>query len=438
MGELMRRYWLPIGYSAEYEMGGQPERVKVLGEDLIAWRNAEGKPAFVQAQCPHRGSGLYYGRNEGEGIRCAYHGWTFDATGRCIDMPNEPIESNFKNKVRIKAYKGADYGGAVWIYMGPDQENPPDLPQFEWGKIPLENVNHAQKIVYQCNWMQALEGELDSTHVYFLHTRLNPEDSPKFGLYHNDKRAKFHIVDKEYGFTYGAERTELDGNTYWRTTQFLFPVYGMFPAQDGVVPLSMYTPIDDYHTLHMGVWWKPSGAMPTAGRPMGALSEELGVLSPGVGPMKQEQHGRFFPKWWPQAAPDSDFMMNEEAKRSKNMTGIPSVRLQDAAVIHSMGAIMDRTKEHLGTTDASIIRARRSLIRAAKALAEHGTPPPGSEHPDLYYVRSCATILPSDADWELELEDWHSCKTTKFPHLLSEANRAFQERTLPNSPDYRA
>ncbi len=436
MGELMRQYWLPVGYSWEYEREGQPQRVRVLGEDLVVWRSLDGTPAFLQSNCPHRGTGFFYGRTEEEGLRCAYHGWKFDAAGQCVDMPNEPAESAFKQKVKITAYKGVDYGGMTWIYMGPLQDDPPGIPQFEWGQIPPENVSHAQKIVYECNWMQALEGELDSTHVYFLHRRLNIDDSPRYGLYHNDQRAKFHISEKEYGFTYGAERNELDGNVYWRTTQFLFPVYGMFPAQDGVVPLSIYLPVDDYHTVHMGVWWKPAGEMPGSGKPHSALPEEPGTLVPGVGPMKPEQHGRFFAKWWPQAAPDSDFLLDPAAKR-RNATGIPTVRLQDSAVIHSMGAIMDRTREHLGTTDVSIIRARRMLLRAATQLREDGTPPPASEHPEYYNVRSCATVLPPGADWEAELGDWHNCRTTEFPRKLAEVKRAFEERTLPSSPSYR-
>ena len=436
MGDMMRQYWLPVGYSWEYEPEGQPQRVRVLGEDLVIWRSLDGTPAFLQSNCPHRGAGFFYGRTEEEGLRCAYHGWKFDADGQCVDMPNEPAESAFKQKVRITAYKGADYGGVTWIYMGPNQDDPPGIPQFEWGQIPPENVSYAQKVVYECNWMQALEGELDSTHVYFLHRRLNIEDSPRYGLYHNDQRAKFHISEKPYGFTYGAERNELDGNVYWRTTQFIFPVYGMFPAQDGVVPLSIYLPVDDYHTVHMGIWWKPAGEMPGNGKPHSLLPEEPGTLVPGVGPMKPEQHGRFFAKWWPQAAPDSDFLMDPVAK-SRNATGIPSVRLQDSAVIHSMGAIMDRTREHLGTTDVSIIRARRMLLRAATQLREDGTPPPGSEHPEHYHVRSCATVLPPGADWEAELGDWHNCRTTEFPRKLADVTRAFEERTLPSSPSYR-
>ena len=179
MGDLMRQYWLPVGYSWEYEAEGQPQRVRVLGEDLVIWRTLDGTPAFTQANCPHRGAGFFYGRTEEEGLRCAYHGWKFDADGQCVDMPNEPAESAFKQKVRITAYKGADYGGVTWIYMGPNQDDPPGIPLFEWGQIPPENVSYAQKIVYECNWMQALEGELDSTHVYFLHRRLNVDDSPR-------------------------------------------------------------------------------------------------------------------------------------------------------------------------------------------------------------------------------------------------------------------
>ena len=172
MGELMRRYWLPVEYSAKLEPDGQPRRVRVLGEDLLAWRDTGGTPSFVQPRCPHRGAGLFFGRNEGDGLRCAYHGWKFDVGGSCVDMPNEPAASNFKNKVKIKAYRGADYGGLTWIYMGEDQANPPGVPQFEWGQVPEENIQYTHKLVYECNWMQALEGEIDSTHVYFLHSRL--------------------------------------------------------------------------------------------------------------------------------------------------------------------------------------------------------------------------------------------------------------------------
>ena len=133
MGTLMRQYWLPVGYAWEYERDGQPQRVRVLGEDLIVWRDSYGKPAFIGENCPHRGVSLFYGRNEESGMRCAYHGWKFDASGQCVDMPNEPAESSFKNKVRTKAYRGADYGGVTWIYMGPQQDDAPRYASVRMG-----------------------------------------------------------------------------------------------------------------------------------------------------------------------------------------------------------------------------------------------------------------------------------------------------------------
>ena len=189
MGELMRRYWLPATYDWELEPDGQPQRVKLLGEDLLAWRDSSGNAAFTQNLCPHRGASLYFGRNEEEGLRCAYHGWKFDVDGNCVDMPNEPSTSNFKNKLKITSYKGADFGGITWVYMGPDQENPPGVPQFEWGLVPEAQRRHYARFIYECNWMQAVEGELDSTHAPFLHGRLRKEDDPKYGGYTAEKIA---------------------------------------------------------------------------------------------------------------------------------------------------------------------------------------------------------------------------------------------------------
>ena len=216
MAELMRRYWMPVTYTWELEPDGQPKRVRVLGEDLLAWRASDGTPSFVEQQCPHRGASLYLGRNEEGGIRCAYHGWKFDVTGQCVEMPNEVAESNFKVKVRIKAYRGADYGGLTWVYMGPRQDDPPGIPEFEWGKLPASHVDHGHKLVYECNWMQALEGELDTTHVFFLHSRLKAEDSPRYGLYLDQRTARFNVVNTEIGLTYGAERADEggDGKSY--------------------------------------------------------------------------------------------------------------------------------------------------------------------------------------------------------------------------------
>ena len=418
MGDLMRQYWLPVTYSWELEPNGQPQRVRVLGEDLLAWRDTNGTPAFTEQRCVHRGASLYFGRNEECGLRCAYHGWKYDADGNCIDMPNEPPESNFKSKVRLTAYRGADFGGVTWIYMGEQQKDPPGVPQFEWGLVSEDNRRHYRKAVYECNWMQALEGEMDTTHVYFLHSRLSSDLPSKYGTWLPERSAVFHIENAAFGLTYGGERKRDDGNSYWRTSHFLFPMYGMFPATESRVPLSIYVPIDDEHTLHFGLEWHPSEPIPGSRWPMGNLPDEPGALSDGMGPMKPEQKGKFFANWWPEVCPETDFFMDLDAKKSKSVTGMPGVRIQDEAIVWSMGPIMDRTREHLGAADATIIRVRRRLMDAARALREDGTPPPGSEQPELYKVRSCQAVLPPDSNWLEALGDWHYARSTGYPDTL--------------------
>src|ERR1051326_8187534 len=132
MGNLLREYWLPAMMSCELAAPDcPPVRVRLLGENLIAFRTTSGQVGIIQNACPHRGASLFFGRNEEEGLRCVYHGWKFDVSGQCVDMPSEPAESNFKSKIRATAYRGADWGGVTWIYMGPNQADPP-LPEMEW------------------------------------------------------------------------------------------------------------------------------------------------------------------------------------------------------------------------------------------------------------------------------------------------------------------
>jgi hypothetical protein len=189
----------------------------------------------------------------------------------------------------------------------------------------------------------------------------------------------------------------------------------MFPGSDNGVPLSIYVPIDDEYTMHFGLQWHPTKAVKGSKWPVPDLADEPGVLVDGSGPLKPEQKGTFFANWWSAVNPETDFHMNLEAKKTRNFTGIPTVRQQDAALEWSMGPIMDRTKEHLGTADAVIIRARRHILAAARALEEDGTPPPGSENPELYKVRSCTSFVAPGEDWQEALGDWHYARTTEYP-----------------------
>jgi phenylpropionate dioxygenase-like ring-hydroxylating dioxygenase large terminal subunit len=427
MGEVMRQYWLPLMYSWELEADGPPLKVRLLGEDLIAFRESTGKLGLVAEACPHRGASMFFGRNEESGLRCVYHGWKFDIEGACTDMPNEPAESNFRHKIRIGAYSAAEQGGIIWAYMGPNQANPPGLPGFEWCQLPEEQVHHQYKGIYECNWMQGLEGDIDTCHLYFLHGRLNAQDPPAYGVYHQDKAPRLEMVETDYGVYYGASRSESPGQTYWRTTQFLFPIFSMFPAnEDGTVPSHMYTPIDDNTTMHWGLRWHPTKAFPGERK----LNQKVTKIPDqhGMGPMKPTQHGKPFANWWPQAEMANDFFMDREVQRTQNYTGIPTVRLQDAAVIVSMGGIYDRSKEHLGTTDAMIIAVRRKLIKAARLFREQGVLPPAAGQPELYKVRSCSTVLPSNVEWKDALADWHFARTTQLPSEAVRAERGYRER----------
>ena len=219
MGALMREYWIPAMLSSELPApDSDPVRVLLLGEKLIAFRDTNGKVGLVQNHCPHRGASLFFGRNEEAGLRCVYHGWKFDVDGNCIDMPNEPAESDFKQKVKATAYPTQERGGIVWAYLGP-RRTPPPLPDVEANMLP----HSAQGVVVNqltCNWLQVLEGDIDTIHAGLLHYgSMRVEDQPPgtFSEYQiKDRSAKFQVVDTEVGASYGAYRDGPPGQNYWR------------------------------------------------------------------------------------------------------------------------------------------------------------------------------------------------------------------------------
>src|SRR5690348_2636917 len=215
MGELFRRFWLPALLPSELPINdSDPIRFRILGEDLIAFRDTNGQPGFLAENCPHRGASLFFGRNEESGLRCVYHGWKFDAAGQCVDMPNEPAESDFKHKVQATAYPCVERAGMVWTYMGP-MNPPPPLPALEWMHLP-ESHQVASKRVQYSNWVQGMEGDIDQSHVSFLHSRLNPDtdrdERKKIAwIRANDKHPRFEVVRSECGVCIGAGRKAPEG-----------------------------------------------------------------------------------------------------------------------------------------------------------------------------------------------------------------------------------
>jgi nitrite reductase/ring-hydroxylating ferredoxin subunit len=363
----------------------------LLGEQLIAFRDSNGNVGLLQNNCPHRGASLFFGRNEEAGLRCVYHGWKFAADGTCIDMPNEPAESDFKHKVKAAAYPTRERGGVIWAYMGPSSE-PPPLPDLEPNML---GDGEWTLSVYQreCNWMQALEGDIDTCHTVFLHTgSLTADDAPegswaKYAL--SDRAPRYEVIPTDAGVMYTAYRPAETESIYYRIAQFLFPFYAMVPT--GVLGLEVrvraWVPMDDHHTLAL--------SMSKAGQ-RGGTPANNSLNFTETYPNSTDWFGRFRCV----ADQSNDYQIDREAQRkNESYTGINSIYLQDQAVTETMGPIYKRWEEHLGTSDAMIIRTRRRLIDAARALRDNGTLPPGAEDPSVYGVRSGGIVLPRGVNW---------------------------------------
>jgi nitrite reductase/ring-hydroxylating ferredoxin subunit len=387
MGKLLRTFWMPALLSRELPQADcPPVRVRLLGENLVAYRDSAGQVGLVAENCPHRGASLFFGRNEEAGIRCVYHGWKFDATGSCVDMPNEPPESNFKHKVKVTAYPCRERGGIVWTYMGPTDVDS-QLPDLEWARVPSENL-YLSKCLQECNWVQALEGGLDSSHISFLHSRLDrsltvaPQGSPladQFGAV--DQHPRFAVRETDYGFVYGARRNASEDRYYWRITQWLLPFYHIIPAEDdAVVTGNAWVPIDDENCWVYRASWHPT-------RPL--TEKEVHDYRHG-GVMHEEVDPATFR---PVANKRNDYLVNRDMQRTQTFSGIKGIQAQDMAMIESMGPIYDRTREHLGSSDTAIIAMRRKLLGLVQAFSSNGEPPLAATHGDAYRVRSAALLL---------------------------------------------
>ena len=400
MGDLIRQYWIPALMSSELPTPeGPPLRVRLLGENLIAFRTTSGKVGLLPHACPHRGASLFFGRNEAEGIRCVYHGWKFDVTGQCVDMPTEPAESAFAHKVRARAYPCTERNGIIWTYMGP-REAPPPLPDLEPNLLPdgQAEIWTAQR---ECNWVQALEGDIDTAHLALLHLGSVAPDQLTPGTFDyytvNDRAPRYKVVETAYGTMYGAYRPAEEETYYWRIAQFLFPCYTLIPT--GVLGTQIlvraWVPLDDDHTM----FWSMSVPQTRSGT-NGRRTRGNGRPAPGTTgrveflPNTTDWLGR----WRLKANASNDYGIDREVQRTQSFTGIDGIHLQDQAITESMGATVDRSQEHLGTSDAMIIRTRRRLMRAALDVRA-GITPPAVDNPELYRQRSGGVILPRSVDW---------------------------------------
>jgi phenylpropionate dioxygenase-like ring-hydroxylating dioxygenase large terminal subunit len=394
MGAFMRQYWVPVGLSRELpEADGAPLRVRILGEDLIAFRNSSGQVGLLAHSCPHRGASLFFGRNEEDGLRCVYHGWKFDVAGQCVDMPSEPAESNFKSKVRATAYPCIERGGLIWAYMGP-RATPPPLPHLEANMLP-DGEWSVNATLRNCSYFQALEGDIDTSHAQFLHHgSIRAQDArPGTFLYYrlNDRAPRYAVVDTPFGTMYGAYRPAEEDTNYWRIAVYLLPYFVIVPTGllGHQVSMRAWVPMDDEHTLFI--------TMSRRGLDRGERIREGGANQAAVYvPNTSGWLGRFNLA----INAENDYLIDRDKQRRKeSFTGIQGVSQQDHAVTESEGPIYDRSKEHLGTSDTMIVRTRRRLIDAARDFAATGDTPPGVDDPEIFAVRGGGTIIARDADW---------------------------------------
>ena len=392
MGNFMRQYWIPGLLSSEVpEPDSDPLRIRLLGEDLVAFRDSNGTVGLIQNNCPHRGASLFFGRNEEAGIRCVYHGWKFDAQGNCIDMPNEPAESDFKQKVKAIAYPTRERGGMVWVYMGPRaaQDLPP-LPSIEANMLP-DGEGAIFMTMRECNWLQGLEGDIDTSHFGFLHAGgIDPDEMPggtfsKYVVNHRDPQ--YAVLTRDYGTMYGAYRPAEADSYYWRIAHFVFPFFTFTPPGPlgAKVSAGCWVPIDDEHTHQIGFSKQVPGLI------RGRRGDVL--------PRTSSPYGRFRLA----ANADNDYQIDRALQRANEgpdgYTGIKGVQLQDQAVTESMGPIYDRTQERLASGDSMIIRTRRRLLDAALSLASSGQPATCVDTPEAWLQRSGGVVLPRDADF---------------------------------------
>jgi phenylpropionate dioxygenase-like ring-hydroxylating dioxygenase large terminal subunit len=397
MGKLMREYWVPAVLSSELVADAPPTRLMLLGEKLVAFRDSRGRVGILDQRCPHRCASLFLGRNEKEGLRCAYHGWKFDVAGNCLDMPNVPPAKAFPDKVKAKAYPAVERNGLVWCYMGGREEAPP-LPCFEAAMLPPDECNLFM-VQRACNWLQALEGDIDTSHFSFLHMGgIDPEaaDQSNLGRYAVLNRAPdYHVADTDWGTMYAAHRPAEPGQTYWRFAHFMFPFWTIPPDgefRDHVIARA-WVPMDDTHTMFVHVSWKkntPGLRKLNDGSPIPGASIGQKFLPNGTG---------WFDRWRLAANAENDYLIDRDLQRTASYSGIDGIHLQDQAVTESMGGIVDHTWENLAVSDLMITRTRRRIIMAARAFAA-GEAAPGVDYPETYQgARGGDFVGPATIGW---------------------------------------
>jgi phthalate 4,5-dioxygenase len=403
MGSFMRQFWVPACLSSEIKAGSNPMRLMLLGEKLIAFRDVAGRVGIMDHRCPHRCASLFFGRSEERGLRCVYHGWLFDVEGNCLDQPNLPDKNRYPAGTKARAYRVVERGGIVFVYMGERQASPPPLPELEATMVDTNDRGIALT-QRDCNWLQALEGDIDTSHSGFLHygsvdgERLDKSDPTRFTVI--NKSPTINVTETPYGTMYSAQRDADQGFEHHRYASFIFPFWVTYPSDvlETNVTANAWVPIDDEHTMifnidiHRGTGGKDTALRRDDGTEVPGLARPLEYL-----PRTDDWMGR----WRPAANRSNDYLIDRDAQRSGEMfTGIAGVPLQDQAIQESMEPIVDRTLEHLGSSDRMVILTRRALLKGALEYKETGKLPAVVDNPALCRdARGGDIVVPVGTDW---------------------------------------
>jgi nitrite reductase/ring-hydroxylating ferredoxin subunit len=387
MGTLMRRYWIPALLSQEVaESDCPPVRVRLLGEELVAFRDSQGRVGLLDEHCSHRGTSLFFGRNEACGLRCIYHGWKYDINGNVLETPAEPAGSTLKNKVQHTAYPCKEAAGVVFTYMGP-KEKIPLFPKYEWTQLPPSHV-YTTKSLQDCNYLQGLEGECDSSHLSFLHRAF---DEKKRGggdpdMYSLDGAPRLEGVETDFGVRMISRRNGGDGLTYLRVSNFVMPCHGFVPTgglkgnPEGYTVHS-HVPINDKHALRFNVFFRRN-------RP---VTEEEKRLERDIGPNFIKLRNI-----------RNNYLQDRDEQKRETFTGMgKNFLVHDSCATESMGPIYDRSTEHLGTGDITVIAVRKFLLQSVRGL-DGGREPPHlirtPEQNDLRHIACVVTKIDSATD----------------------------------------
>ena len=384
MGNLLRQFWVPAARAARLEAGGAPLRVRLFGENFVAFRSTEGKVGFVEEGCPHRGVSLALARNEDCGLRCIFHGWLIDTHGKVLETPSEPAGSTLASKVKTRKIEVREAGGVIWVWLG-EGEKAPQLPNFEFTLLPLENVV-VRKAVVHCNWMQILEGFMDSAHVTALHKSWLPQDDSTDGAFPammGDLAPRYEFDEKGYGFTANAKRSWPDGTAVNRVTEYVFPWYTYIPS---ALPtrqiITVSVPVDDEYCTYWQLLWDRAAP----------LDPEEHNVQTGAGYLGPDPDDFYEPRF----GPEEYWGQNRELMKQGHFSGFPSIPFEDFAVQESQGVFADRSKEHLGVSDIGVIRMRRTLLDMARDFEQGKLPSILTSELDYSKIWSVHEIVPAN------------------------------------------